>query len=71
MSPSIEPSALTHEDLQKMNPPVFQDYFIRVASMDPNLGFRLKTINGAIREAMEYMYWQHPKYPSKTRIKAA
>ena len=40
--------------------PVFQDFFMQVASQDPHLGYRMMPINQALREALEYVYWKRP-----------
>jgi Fe-S-cluster containining protein len=41
--------------------PVFQDFFMQVASQDPHLGYRMMPINQALREALEYLYWKRPR----------
>ena len=40
--------------------PIYQDLFMKVASLDPNLGFRRLPINLAIKQAIEYLHWKHP-----------
>lgn len=42
------------------DPPIYQDLFQRVAGIDPNHGYRLMSINEAIQEAMEILYWHTP-----------
>jgi Fe-S-cluster containining protein len=38
--------------------PVYQDSFMRIASMDPGIGFRRLAINLALKEALERLYWK-------------
>ncbi|MBN1849691.1 MAG: YkgJ family cysteine cluster protein [Deltaproteobacteria bacterium] len=40
--------------------PVYQDAFMRIASLDPGMGYRRLPINQAIKGALEYLYWMHP-----------
>ncbi len=40
--------------------PVFQESFMRIASMNPAIGFKRRPINYAIKEAIEYLYWRKP-----------
>jgi len=40
--------------------PVFQDSFMRIAALNPDIGFQLRPINLAIKEAIEYLYWRRP-----------
>lgn len=40
--------------------PVFQDSFMRIAAMNPAIGFHQRPINLAIKEAIEYIYWRRP-----------
>lgn len=41
--------------------PISQDSFIRIASLRPGLGFRLFPMNIALKNALEYLYWKHPR----------
>jgi Fe-S-cluster containining protein len=47
--------------------PVYQDAFMRVASVNPALGFRRLPINRAIKEALGYLYWKRPVDLSKAK----
>jgi Fe-S-cluster containining protein len=47
--------------------PVYQDAFMRVASVNPALGFRRLPINRAIKEALGYLYWKRPVDMSKAK----
>lgn len=40
--------------------PVFQESFMRIASLNPAIGFKPLPINIAIKEAIEYLYWRRP-----------
>jgi Fe-S-cluster containining protein len=39
---------------------IYQDAFMRVAGVNPALGFRRMPINQAIKEALGYLYWKRP-----------
>ena len=41
--------------------PVYQDSFMRLASLHPGLGYRRLPINTAIKEALAYFYFRRPK----------
>ena len=41
--------------------PVYQDSFMRVAALNPDLGFKLFPINIAIQNALAYLFWKHPR----------
>lgn len=43
-------------------PPVFQDAFFRVGSLEPARGFRRLPINIALKEALSEMYWTSPRH---------
>jgi len=58
-------------DARLMDPPVYQDCFHQVASIDPAKGFRLLPINVALKAALDHVYWQYPKERSSRRRKAA
>ncbi len=47
--------------------PVYQDAFMRVASVNPAMGFRRLPINQAIKEALGYLYWKRPVDLSKAK----
>lgn len=47
--------------------PIYQDAFMRVASLNPALGFRRLPINRAIKEALGYLYWKRPVDLSKAK----
>jgi Fe-S-cluster containining protein len=38
--------------------PVYQESFMRIASLDPGIGYRCLPINRALREALERLYWK-------------
>jgi Fe-S-cluster containining protein len=38
--------------------PVYQDSFMRIASMDSGIGYRRLSINLALKEALERLYWK-------------
>jgi Fe-S-cluster containining protein len=38
--------------------PVYQDSFMRIASMDSGIGYRRLPINLALKEALERLYWK-------------
>lgn len=41
-----------------LDAPVYQESFVRIASMDPGLGYRRLPINRALKEALEQLYWR-------------
>jgi len=41
-----------------LNVPVFQSSFIRLACLQPGLGFQRFPINQALKKALEYCYWK-------------
>jgi Fe-S-cluster containining protein len=47
--------------------PVYQDAFMRVASVNPAMGFRRLPINRAIKEALGYLYWKRTVDAAKAR----
>jgi Fe-S-cluster containining protein len=47
--------------------PVYQDAFMRVASVNPAMGFRRLPINRAIKEALGYLYWKRPVDMAKAK----
>jgi Fe-S-cluster containining protein len=49
--------------------PIYQEAFMRVASVNPALGFRRLAINRAIKEGLGYLYWKRPM--DKAKAKAA
>jgi len=42
--------------------PIYQDSFMRVSTIHPDLGFRLFPINIALTRALEYLLWKRPRY---------
>jgi Fe-S-cluster containining protein len=58
-------------DIHHMDPPVYQDSFFQIASINPEMGFRLLPINAALKEALDYVYWQCPEGRFPRRRKAA
>jgi hypothetical protein len=52
---------LLPDALEHLNPPVYQSSFLRIACLEPAMGFHLQPINHALREAMEYVHWHRPK----------
>jgi Fe-S-cluster containining protein len=47
--------------------PVYQDAFMRVAAVNPALGFKRLPINRAIKEALGYLYWKRPVDMAKAK----
>jgi Fe-S-cluster containining protein len=43
-----------------LNVPVYQDLFMRIASINPSIGFHRLPINQALREAITYIYGMNP-----------
>ncbi|MBN1930051.1 MAG: hypothetical protein JW786_00395 [Desulfobacterales bacterium] len=41
--------------------PVYQESFMRIAVLNPTIGFRRRPINLAIKEALEYLYRRQPR----------
>ncbi len=69
---SSENSILSNlPDTHHMDPPVYQDCFLQIASIDPAKGFRLSPINAALKAALDYVYWQCPEGRFPRRRKAA
>jgi hypothetical protein len=58
-------------DIHRMDPPVYQDGFFQIASINPEMGFRLLPINAALKAALDYVYWQYPEGRFPRRRKAA
>ena len=58
---SAKQKLLSAAPLEHLNPPVFQSSFLRIASLNPAMGFHLQPINRALKEAMEYVYWHRPE----------
>lgn len=44
--------------------PVYQDSFMRIASLDPDIGFRRLPVNLALKRALEKLYWKKRYGPS-------
>jgi len=68
-----------HELIEKLpeagdamsNAPISHDSFMRIASLHPGLGFKLFPINIALKNALEYLYWKHPRDIGYRNRKAA
>lgn len=45
---------------QGLKLPVYQDAFMRIASIKPGIGFRRLPVNKALKEAIETLYWTYP-----------
>ena len=58
-------------DIHRMDPPIYQDSFFQIASVNPEMGFRLLPINAALKAALDHVYWQRPKGRFRIRRKAA
>jgi len=43
---------------ETLDAPVYQESFMRIASLDPGIGYRCLPINGALREALERFCWK-------------
>ncbi len=59
-SRSEDQISIPADALECFNPPIYQTAFLRIACLEPAIGFRLQPINNALREAMEYIYWHRP-----------
>jgi len=68
---SQEKLAIPISHIDEMDPPVYQDCFLQIASINPAMGIRLLPINAALKEALDYVYWKFPKDRSPIRRKAA
>jgi Fe-S-cluster containining protein len=44
-----------------MKTPVYQEAFMRIASINPGMGFRILPINQALKGALEHLYWMNLK----------
>ena len=51
--------------------PIGQEFFMQIASLDPQLGHRMLPINQAIAEALNYLYWKHPRQIPKNTQRAS
>jgi len=52
------PGSLEGKEIRAMVLPVYQDSFMRIATLDPGLGTRLFPINEALRQALEDLLWK-------------
>ena len=43
---------------ETLGAPVYQESFMRIALLDPGMGYRCLPINWALREALERLYWK-------------
>jgi len=59
------------QDISPIDPPVYQDWFLQIAGLDPATGFRLLPINAAIQAALDHVYWQRPRGRSSRRYHKA
>ncbi len=59
-SRSEDQRSISANTMESFNPPIYQTAFLRIACLEPSMGFRLQPINNALREAMEYIYWHRP-----------
>lgn len=50
-----------------LNPPLYQESAIRIASVLPSLGFKRYPINRAIWEALAYLQWNKPIKPKRRK----
>ena len=51
----------TGETTSHFDAPVYQDSFMRLASLHPGLGYRRLPVNVAVKEALAYFYFRRPK----------
>jgi len=63
----VHPMGIFRADAPGVKIPIYQDAFMRVACLAPDLGFQHHPINIAIRKALEFLYWKLPKDSNKTR----
>jgi len=45
---------------QGLSLPVYQEAFMRISYIKPNIGYRRLLINRALKEAIEILYWSRP-----------
>jgi len=66
-----DPSSIKRAEMAlrgNLRPPVYQDAFIQISTIDLSKGYRRLPINQAIKEAIEHLYWIRP--PGYQRKKA-
>jgi len=51
--------------------PIGQEFCMQIASLNPQLGHRILPINQAIAEALEFLYWKHPRQIPKNKKHAS
>ena len=59
----IDPEGVRRAEIavsEGLSCPVYQDSFMRIAMIDPYLGYRLLPINQALKGAIEHLYWISP-----------
>jgi len=59
-----EPSSVRRAEIairEGLGLPVYQEAFMQIASLDPATGYRMLSINRAIKEALEHIYWTRPR----------
>ena len=58
-----DPSTIKRAEMAlrgNLKPPVYQDAFIQMSTLDPSKGYQRLPINQAIKEPIEYLYWARP-----------
>jgi Fe-S-cluster containining protein len=60
---NIDPDRVKRAEIsvsEGMKVPVYQEAFMRIASINPSMGFRILPINQALKGALEHLYWMNP-----------
>jgi hypothetical protein len=60
---SIDPDGIKRAEIaisEGLKCPIYQEAFMRIASINPDLGYRLLPINQALKGAIEHLYWISP-----------
>ena len=57
---SIDPGGVKRAEIaisEGLKCPIYQEAFMRIASINPDMGYRLLPINQALKGAIEHLYW--------------
>lgn len=60
---STDPDGVRRAEIavsEGMKVPVYQEAFMRIASINPGMGYRILPINQALKGALEHLYWMNP-----------
>jgi len=61
---SADPDGVKRAEIavsEGLKAPVYQEAFMRIASINPGMGYRILPINQAIKGALEHLYWMNLK----------